>query len=378
MFCSFALVSLLWSLLPQLAMSANLSNWEGPHIDVTAENRAIDWWYTQVISLTPAPNGVPPSIEVTLKHGNTFQYGSSNTPLYSVDINGFDQDGLPFAQTIVFNSSSVSSTDSGDTFGIWGANDSEITFIANPDRKKFTVSLNTTYATGTIIINSDSSARTGCGGTSLTDSPFFSDLVSDGRELTAAEVILYRKTGWRITIPDGPSTVDVVLGGKAVQFQGAGYKDSNWGPNAMNDFIMSWYVLIAQVGPWSFVTFSGNPINGTNFINSGHLSYEGEFVTSQCNIIGERSTDISIITPSGQVVDSNVIAPTAFDVTFVLPDAKNISFHADNIAVNPSVSVYHRWTAKYTGGTVGGQQYESYGITEWMNAGNISQWIYIQ
>ncbi|KAG6902667.1 hypothetical protein C0995_013359 [Termitomyces sp. Mi166 len=373
MFHHFVLGTLLGSLLPQLAVAANLSNWEGPHIDVSAENRAIDWWYTQVVSQTSAPNGVPPSIEIVLKHGNTFQYGSSNTPLYPVEINGFDQDGLPFAQTLVFNTSSVYPTESGDTFGSWG--DNEITFVATSDRKKFTVFLNTTYATGTIVINNESSARTGCGGTDLSDSPFFSNLVSDGRELTAAEVILYQKTGWRITIPGGSSTVDVVLGGKAVQFCGAGYKDSNWGPNAMNDFIESWYVLIAQVGPWSFVTFSGSPTNGTNSINSGHLSYKGKFVTSQCNIIGERSTDISVITPSGQVVDSGVIAPTAFDVTFVLPDGQNVSFHADNIAVNPTVSVYHRWVAKYTGGAVGGHQYESYGITEWMNAGHLGQWI---
>ncbi|KAG6900353.1 hypothetical protein C0993_011984 [Termitomyces sp. T159_Od127] len=307
--------------------------------------------------------------------GNTFQFGSSNTPLYPVEINGFDQDGFPFAQTLVFNTSSVYADESGVTFGSWGNN--EITFTATPDRN-FSVFLSTTYATGTIEINTESSARTGCGGTGLSDSPFFNDLVSDGRELTAAEVILYRKTGWRITIPGGPSTVDVVLGGKAVRFGGAGYKDSNWGPNAMNDFIKSWYVLIAQVGPWSFVTFSGSPTNGTNSINSGHLSYKGEFLTSQCNIIGERSTDISVIVPSGQVVDSNVIAPTTFDVTFILSDGKKVSFQASNIAANPTVSVYHRWTAKYAGGVVGGQQYDSYGITEWMNPGNLSQWIDIE
>ncbi|KAG6820050.1 hypothetical protein H0H93_006065 [Arthromyces matolae] len=362
---SLALVSL-GSLLPFSALAAYLSNWEGSHIDVAADNGAIDWWYTQVVDQTPAPNGIPPSIEVVLKHGNTFQYGA-NTPLYSVDINGFDQDGIAFAQSLVFNTSSVYPTPSGVTFGTWGNN--EITFFATSDRKDFTVHFNTTYVTGTVALKSGSSARTGCGGTKVTDSPFFSNLVSDGRELTAAEVILYQKTGWRITIPGGPSTVDVVLGGKSVKFTGTGYKDSNWGPNAMNDFIKSWYVLIAQVGPWSFVTFSGTPINGTNSINSGHLSYNGEFVTSQCNIIGERKTDISVITPSGTVVDSGVVAPTAFDVTFVLPghSAKNVSFHAENIAVNPTVSIYHRWTAKYVGGAVGGKQY-TLSITEWMNA----------
>ncbi|KAG6856729.1 hypothetical protein H0H87_001329 [Tephrocybe sp. NHM501043] len=358
-------------LVPLAVVAANLSNWEGPHIDVAESNRAIDWWYTQVVSQTPAPNGIPPSIEIVLKHGNTFQFGASNSPLYPVEINGFDQDGASFAQTIAFNSSSVYPVPSG-TVGVWGNN--EITFIAAPDRKEFTINLNTSYATGTVVINSESSARTGCGGVKVTDSPFFSDLVSDGRELTAAEVILYQKTGWRITIPAGPSSVDLVLGGKAVKFSGAGYKDSNWGPNAMNDFVRSWYVLIAQVGPWSFVTFSGSPTNGTNSINSGHLSYNGKFVQSQCNVIGERTTDISVIAPSGEVVDSNVVAPTAFDVTFVLPGAKNVSFHAENIAVNPTVSVYHRWTAKYTGGAVGDEQYEAYGLTEWMNPAAVGHW----
>ncbi|KAG6909597.1 hypothetical protein DXG01_016636 [Tephrocybe rancida] len=373
---SFTFATLLGSLLPLHAVAANLNNWEGPHIDVAVDNRAIDWWYTQVVSQKPAPNGIPPSIEIVLKHGNTFQFGPSNTPLYSVEINGFDQDGVRFAQTLVFNTSSVFPTPSGVTVGTWG--NKEITFSATQDRKNFAIYLNTAYATGSVIIVSESSARTGCGGLEVTDSPFFSNLVSDKRQLTASEVILYQKTGWRITIPGGQSTVNLVLGGKAVKFSGAGYKDSNWGPNAMNDFIESWYVLIAQVGPWSFVTFSGAPSNGTNLINSGHLSYNGNFVTSQCNIIGERKTDISVIIPSGEVLDSNVIAPTAFDVTFVLPNATNVSFHAENIAVNPTVSIYHRWTAKYTGGAVGGKQYEAYGLTEWMNPANVSHWPHIQ
>ncbi|KAG6854182.1 hypothetical protein C0991_009834 [Blastosporella zonata] len=365
------------SLLPLSVVAADLKNWEGPHIDVAPGNRAIDWWYTQVVSQTAAPNGIPPSIEIVLKHGNTFQFSNLNTPLYSVEINGFDQDGAAFAQTMVFNTSLVLPTPSGaTTIGTWGNN--EITFIATEDRKKFTINFNTADATGKVVINTESSARTGCGGLDVTDSPFFSDLVSDKRKLTAAEVILFQKTGWRITIPGGPSTVDLVLGGKAVQFSGAGYKDSNWGPNAMNDFVESWYVLIAQVGPWSFVTFSGSPSTGTNSINSGHLSYNGVFVTSQCNIIGERTTDISVITPSGEVVDSGVVAPTTFDLTFILPNAKNVSFHAENIAVNPTVSIYHRWTAKFSGGAVGKEQYESYGITEWMNPANISHWPYIQ
>ncbi|KAG6824579.1 hypothetical protein H0H92_006427 [Tricholoma furcatifolium] len=365
-------------IVPLSVVAADLWNWEGAHIDVAADNRAIDWWYTQIVSQTAAPNGIPPSIEIVLKHGNTFLYGPSNTPLYTVEIDGFDLDGLPFAQTLTFNTSSVLPTPSGITQGSWGEGNNKISFTASEDRKHFTVNLNTPSATGTIVINNESSARTGCGGLDVDDSPFFSSLVSDGRELTASETILYDKTGWRITIPGGPSTVDVTLNGKAIQFSGAGYKDSNWGPNAMNDFVNSWYVLIAQVGPWSFVTFSGEPLNGTNRINSGHLSYNGVFVTSQCNIIGERTTDISVITPSGEMLDSNVIAPTAFDVTFVLPNATKVSFHAENIAVNPTVSIYHRWAAGYTGGMVDGEQYTSFGLTEWMNPGNLSHWPYIQ
>ncbi|KAF5386763.1 hypothetical protein D9615_002006 [Tricholomella constricta] len=364
---------------PFLALAANVQNWEGPHIDVSADNRAIDWWYTQVISQTPASGkvsdraltGIPPSIEIVLKHGNTFQFGASNTPLYPVEINGFDQDGLPFKQTIIFNRSSVVSA-KGVTTGTWGNKEIVFTASRNP-HKKFTIELNTPAATGTVVVESESHFLTGCGGTKVTDSPYFDKLVANGRPLTDAEVILYKKTGWRVSIPAGPSSVDLVISGKPVKFKGAGYKDSNWGPNAMNDFVRSWYVLIAQVGPWSFVTFSGTPSTGTNYINSAHLSYRGKFVTSQCNIIGERTTDISIITPSGEVTESNVVAPTAFDVTFVLPNSKKVSFHATNIAANPSVGVYHRWVAKYTGGAPG-EHYEAYGITEWMNAGNVSHW----
>ncbi|KAG5642332.1 hypothetical protein DXG03_003007, partial [Asterophora parasitica] len=337
-----------------------------------------DWWYTQVISQTPAKGtpagavGIPPSVEVVLKHGNTFQFGSSNTPLFPVEINGFDTDGLPFGQTIVFNTSDVTATPSGITVGTWG--NKEITFIASCDHKKFTINLNTAYVRGTIVITSESQHLTGCGGKAETDSPFFDKLVADGRPLTDAEVILYKKTGWRISIPGGPSVVDLVIAGKTVKFTGAGYKDSNWGPNAMNDFVRSWYVLIAQVGPWSFVSFSGQPSTGANYINGAHLSYKGKFVSSQCNIIGERTRDISIVTPIGEVTEVKVVAPTAFNLTFVLSTGKTVAFHATNIVANPAVSVYHRWVARYTGGAAG-ENYEAYGIAEWMNAGNTSHWV---
>lgn len=171
----------------------------------------------------------------------------------------------------------------------------------------------------------------------------------------------------------GPATVDLNF----VNFTGAGYKDSNWSPHPVNDFIQSWYALIAKVGPWTLLAFSGVPSNGTNNVNSGHLSYNGHFLTSQCNIIGERYNDIAIITPSGEMNDSGVVAPTAFDVTFVLPDSRKISFHAANIAVNPSYSIYHRWVSKFTGGEVGEQEYDSYGIVEWMNPANLSHWPFI-
>lgn len=117
-----------------------------------------------------------------------------------VEVNGFDLDGLSFAQTLVFNTSTVAATGNGlETKGTWGNN--EIGFVASKDLKKFTVTLNTAIVSGTIVINSESSFRTGCGGTKVTDSPFFDKLVSDGRPLTVAEEILYKKTGWRITAP---------------------------------------------------------------------------------------------------------------------------------------------------------------------------------
>ncbi|KAG5639167.1 hypothetical protein H0H81_006071 [Sphagnurus paluster] len=352
---AFTRIIFLGFLAPLSALAANLDNWEGTHIDVSTENHAVDWWYTQIVSQTPALNGVPPSIEIVLKHGNTFQFGASNTPPFPVEIHGFDLTGTRFAETLVFNQSSVVATPTGDTIGTWG-ND-EITFTASRDHKTFTINLNTDFAKGTVVVGSESHFFTGCGGTKTTDSPFFENLVSDGRPLTDAEIILYKKTGWRISIPAGPSVVDLTISGKAVKFTGSGYKDSNWGPNAMNEFVRS----------------CGQPLTGKNNINSAHLSYHGKFVTSQCNIIGERTTDISIIRPLGEVLESGVTAPTAFDVTFILPDGKEIAFHAENIDVNPVFSVYHRWVAKYTGGAVG-EEFSGYGITEWMNAGNVSHW----
>ena len=134
--------------------------------------------------------------------GNTFQFGTSNTPLYTVQINGFDLNGIAFGQTLAFNSSSVAPTGNGlQTHGVWGQGNNQINFAASSDLTTFTINFNTPNATGTIVINSKSHFRTGCGGENVNDSPFFNSLVSDGRPLTAAETILYKETGWRITVP---------------------------------------------------------------------------------------------------------------------------------------------------------------------------------
>jgi hypothetical protein len=155
------------------------NNWEGPHIDVASDNRAIDWWYTQVIGQTPAANGLPPSIEIVFKHGkriylfvylqvqysiflgNTFQFGTLNTPLFPLEINGFDNDGQPFAHTYNFNNSLVSTNKNGSVSGVWNGDDGEITFLASADSKTFSVTLNTAYASGSMVIKSNVHYRTG-------------------------------------------------------------------------------------------------------------------------------------------------------------------------------------------------------------------------
>ena len=55
--------------LPLSAVAAHLANWEGSHNNPSHKNQAVDWWYFQVVGQTPASNGIPPSIEVILYHG---------------------------------------------------------------------------------------------------------------------------------------------------------------------------------------------------------------------------------------------------------------------------------------------------------------------
>ncbi|KAH8799240.1 hypothetical protein DL96DRAFT_1638111 [Flagelloscypha sp. PMI_526] len=366
------------SLTPLWVSAANLGNWEGSHIDVpSSDSRSIDWWYTQVIGQTPTSNGLPPSLEVVFKHGNPFQFGTSNTPLYLFDMDGYDNDGQVFSLSLSFNSSSVNTNKKGETIGKWDGDLGHAGFIVSADLKNFTMVFDTKNVTGTVVILSNAHFRTGCGSEERGASPFFENLVADGRELSPSEDIMYKQTGWRITAPGGNSVVDLNINNKGVKFLGAGYKDSNWAPAALNDFIRSWYVIIAQVGPYNLVTFSGQAKEGKNLLNSAHLIKDGKYLTSSCSVIGEHDKDISIITPSGETSEFGLIAPTGFDIKFILADGKEVNFHAENIVEHPAVSVYHRWIAKYTGGAEG-ENFESFGLTEWMNPAALPKYELIQ
>ncbi|KAK7059644.1 hypothetical protein R3P38DRAFT_2679231, partial [Favolaschia claudopus] len=104
--------------------------------------------------------------------------------------------------------------------------------------------------------------------------------------------------GWANVMPDAKVSVDLVVNGTRVAFNGIGYHDKNWSDQPFPTHVASWYWGHAHVGPYSLVWFDFLDRTGTEYV-SAYLAKNGKIIMATCaaDSISVRPNDGSAFPP---------------------------------------------------------------------------------
>ncbi|KAH9940689.1 hypothetical protein B0H21DRAFT_571721 [Amylocystis lapponica] len=338
---------------------------DGQYISPSSSNDAVEWWYVQAIA-EPVGDEPPVNLIVLYYQGYPIASGppTSGDPEYYIAISGVLPNGTSFSYTLPADSGSV--TASGQEIsGTWGSVGS---FKTSAGLDSFDASFSGQGIEGSLTFTGSAAHHFGC---NTTSSAYFESAIPSGATLNSAENILYNQLGWSTTIPGGQANVSFSINGTSFTFTGNAYHDANWLPAPLNDVVSSWYFLNAQVGPYHVSDVLVTPINSTRQLGTGYLSADDVVLQNQCSVVGAKTTDISTVTPFGEVHDSvsNVTLPAGFVIDYTLGNGDKYSFNLTARAQNPDQAIYHRWVGSATGGKVGGEQYTGTTLFEWLNPG---------
>jgi hypothetical protein len=82
-------------------------------------------------------------------------------------------------------------------------------------------------------------------------------------------------------VPDADATVDLIVNGTEISYQGIGYHDANWGDRPFFNVVDTWYWGHARFGPYSIVWFDVLNPNGTEYVSS-YVSKNGTIIAASC------------------------------------------------------------------------------------------------
>ncbi|RAH76567.1 hypothetical protein BO86DRAFT_383752 [Aspergillus japonicus CBS 114.51] len=88
--------------------------------------------------------------------------------------------------------------------------------------------------------------------------------------------------GWVNIVPHAKATVDLIVDGEEVKFEGYGYHDKNWSERPFHSLVKKWFWGHAHVGPYSLVWFQETPLNATIPVASASVLQDGVTVLSGC------------------------------------------------------------------------------------------------
>ncbi|CAH0023593.1 unnamed protein product [Clonostachys rhizophaga] len=200
---------------------------------LSAYNSAVfDWWYFDAIS-ADLTQGLFLTFNLALATG----------------VSGGNNESIPFASIYA-------------TRGTWEG--TGFSWVASPDMESYTITINSTYVSGTHSFESKAPAHYPCGP------------VEPGSDLVVAPSV-----GWINTLPDADASVSLSVGGTAVDWSGIGYHDKNWGTEFFGSTFNSWYWGHVRVGPYSLVWFSV-PAPGDRQYLSSYVAKDREVLSASC------------------------------------------------------------------------------------------------
>ncbi|KAK7061236.1 Hydroxyneurosporene synthase [Favolaschia claudopus] len=159
---------------------------------------------------------------------------------------------------------------------------------------------------------------------------------------------IFPGAGYANAMPDSVVTVDLMVNGTPLKFEGAGYQDQGWGPVPFLTTMRSWYWGHGRVGPYSVVWFDVMTPDGTEFV-SAYASKGEDVITLSCDPGSTKARprgDGTTFPPN-----HGGPKPSGYDVTLSL-GAQGI-LHMDVTVVNPILTFpYYMRAVSYIDGFI--------------------------
>ncbi|KAJ6552970.1 hypothetical protein B0H19DRAFT_842716, partial [Mycena capillaripes] len=232
---------------------------------------AIDWWYFDVVSTDPKSRA---SVVVV--------FGSGGVPGMALRVQAtvsFPNGTLTSTDTSVPADSATVVAEGNGSSGDWHGSGFTWRYSALSGAYEISIDSLDLNMKGHIQFHPRAPAHYPCGP------------AVDGQNMKVGADI-----GWANVLPDAAATVDLVIGGTRLAFEGAGYHDKNWTPQPFGNSVGLWYWGHGRIGPYSVVWFDFLDLNGTEY-GSAYVAKDDSILVASCDLssirvrpIGENAT----------------------------------------------------------------------------------------
>ncbi|KAK7222932.1 hypothetical protein V2G26_010935 [Clonostachys chloroleuca] len=205
--------------------------------------------------------------------------------------------------------------------------------------ESYTITINSTYVSGTLSFESKAPAYYPCGP------------VEPGSDLVVAPSV-----GWANALADADADalVSLFVGGTAIDWSDIGYHDKNWGTEFFGSTFNSWYWGHVRVGPYRLVWFSMLAPGDQQYLG-GYLAKDGEVVNASC---GPSSVIVRPVgTPYPRGSDPNW--PLVYQISICISEGETLNVTVEQTGVIISLEGSRRLIGRATGSVNGGFQPEA-------------------
>ncbi|KAF7549275.1 hypothetical protein G7Z17_g6489 [Cylindrodendrum hubeiense] len=307
------------------------SAFDGPHIEVN-NGSAYQWWYFDAVSHESN------AAVVAQFYPGWFPEASA------VLLNIAWPNGTVYQSTIPVGNLQLTTVGDGSQGYV---DDGAMTWFGSSDLSVYHLSLNLADVgvSGKITMRSRAPSHVACGlnlpGASFDFAPFLS---------------------WSNSVPDSHATVDLVVNGTSLSFEGSGYHDQNWGAANFARSLTQWYWGHSNVGNYSLVFFYHLDLS-LKVTSSVYLAENGKPIISGCSVV-----EVAPLGPGTSVPLKRGTEVEGWSIKIDDPLRGKFAFTVENtVTTSTQNQVYTRWIGRTTGGRDGGTNSTGAGIIEWMN-----------
>ncbi|KAG9007990.1 hypothetical protein FRB94_008315 [Tulasnella sp. JGI-2019a] len=172
--------------------------------------------------------------------------------------------------------------------------------------------------------------------------------------------------GWANALPSATASATITIAGQTFTISGTGYHDSNFGNQATQLIVATWYWGRGVVGGYTFVYFAYIPIganlssnsDASTWDTSGYLSFNGLKIANFCST--DKSSTLMTISTGGSIWHAGLAGfgavTTDASVTITYQSGAlswQFNLAAQDVVIDSSNLAYARWTASATGKVAG-------------------------